>query len=128
MRKYEVAFIADPDLDEEGLTALEERVKSWVEAAQGKTLQVDRWGKRRFAYPIGRRTEGYYVFVQTEMPPAAGLAIERDLRLSEQVLRFLITLQEGVQPPARDPRPSISPGLNPISSEPPAEPARETNP
>jgi len=76
VRKYEVAFIADPDLDEEGLTALEERVKSWVEAGQGKTLQVDRWGKRRFAYPIGRRTEGYYVFIQTEMPPAAGLAIE----------------------------------------------------
>jgi hypothetical protein len=60
------------------------------------------------------------------MPPAAGLAIERDLRLSEQVLRFLITLQEGVQPPARDLQPSISPGLTPISSEPPAGPAEET--
>jgi len=127
VRKYEVAFIADPDLDEEGLTALEERVKSWVEAGQGKTLQVDRWGKRRFAYPIGRRTEGYYFFLQTEMPPAAGLAIERDLRLSEQVLRFLITLQEGVQPPPRDPQPSITPGVAvaTTTSEPPAGPPME---
>jgi len=98
VRNYEVAFIADPDLDEEGLTALEERVKSWVEAGQGKTIKVDRWGKRRFAYPIARRNEGYYVFIQTEMPPAAGLAIERDLRLTEQVLRFLITQQEGMEP------------------------------
>ena len=49
MRNYEVAFIADPDLDEEGLTALEERVKSWVEAGQGKTIKVDRGGNRRFA-------------------------------------------------------------------------------
>ncbi|MGH2621184.1 MAG: 30S ribosomal protein S6 [Anaerolineales bacterium] len=103
MRNYEVAFIADPDLDEEGLTALEERVKSWVEAAQGKTIKVDRWGKRRFAYPIGRRNEGYYVFIQTEMPPAAGLAIERDLRLTEQVLRFLITQQEGMVPAGASP-------------------------
>ncbi len=100
MRNYEVAFIGDPDLDEAGLTALEDRVKSWVEAAQGKTIQVDRWGKRRFAYPIGRRTEGYYVFMRTEMPPAAGGAIERDLRLTEQVLRFLITQQEEDQPAA----------------------------
>ena len=103
MRNYELALIADPDLDEEGLTALEERVKSWVEAGQGKTIKVDRWGKRRFAYPIGRRNEGYYVFFQTEMPPAAGLAIERDLRLTEQVLRFLITQQEGTEPAAASP-------------------------
>ena len=103
MRNYEVALIADPDLDEEGLTALEERVKSWVEAGQGKTIKVDRWGKRRFAYPIGRRNEGYYVFLQTEMPPEAGLAIERDLRLTEQVLRFLITQQEVMEPAGASP-------------------------
>lgn len=95
MRNYELAYIADPDLDEEGLTALEERVKSWVEAGEGKTTNVDRWGKRKLAYRIGKRSEGYYVFIQTEMPPAAGLAIERGLRLNEQILRFLIIQQEG---------------------------------
>lgn len=126
MRNYEVAFIADPDLDEEGLTALEERVKSWVEAGQGRTIKVDRWGKRRFAYPIGRRNEGYYVFIQAEMPPAAGLAIERDLRLTEQVLRFLITQQEGAEPAAASPA-AASPAAAPPAATPPgaASPAAD---
>ena len=104
MRRYELAYIADPDLDEAGLAALEERVKSKVEAGQGNTINVDRWGKRKFAYRIGRRTEGYYVFIQTEMPPAAGPAIERELGLNEQILRFLIIQQES--PPA-EPTPGI---------------------
>jgi small subunit ribosomal protein S6 len=109
VRTYELAFIADPDLDEAGLTALEDRIKGLVEGSEGKTLQVDRWGRRRFAYPIGRRTEGHYVFLRTEMPPSAGLAIERDLRLTEQVLRFLITQME--EPPSAAPagsEPSMS--------------------
>ena len=94
LRKYELAYIADPDLDEEALGLLEERVKSWIDAAQGKTLNVDRWGKRKLAYPLRKRSEGYYFIFETEMPPQAGMAIERDLGLSEQVLRYLLTLKE----------------------------------
>jgi small subunit ribosomal protein S6 len=91
VRGYEVAYIADPELDESALTALEERVKSWVEAAGGITVKVDRWGRRKLAYAIRKKTEGYYVVFQTQMPAQAGSAVERELNLSEQVLRFLIT-------------------------------------
>ncbi|MFQ5942380.1 MAG: 30S ribosomal protein S6 [Anaerolineales bacterium] len=94
LRNYELAYIADPDLDEEALGSLEERVKSWIEDAKGKTLNVDRWGKRKLAYPIRKRSEGYYFILEAEMPPEAGKAIERDLGLNEQVLRFLLTLSE----------------------------------
>lgn len=94
MRKYELAYIADPELDEQALNALEERVIGWIEAAEGRSIQVDRWGKRRLAYPINKRTDGYYVFIQTEMPPQAGQALERDLQLNESILRFLITAQK----------------------------------
>lgn len=94
LRNYELAYIADPDLDEEALSSLEETVKSWIEAAEGKTTNVERWGKRKLAYPIQKRSEGYYFIFETEMPPQAGRAIERDLRLSEQVLRYLLTLRE----------------------------------
>lgn len=93
MRAYELAYIADPELDEEALSALEERVKSWVESAGGTTANVDRWGKRKLAYPIRKKTEGYYVVLQTDMPTEAGSALERELMISEQVLRFLITLR-----------------------------------
>jgi small subunit ribosomal protein S6 len=94
MRNYEVAFIADPDLEEEALEELEARVKGWIESAGGTTNKFDRWGKRRLAYPINKKNDGYYVFINVEMPPHAGTLIERDLRLSEQILRFMITLHE----------------------------------
>jgi len=90
-RNYELAYIADPELDEEALSSLEETVKSWIEAAEGRTTNVERWGKRKLAYQIRKRSEGYYFILETEMPPQAGRAIERDLGLSEQVLRYLLT-------------------------------------
>jgi small subunit ribosomal protein S6 len=93
MRNYEVAYIADPDLDEQALAALDERVAGWITAAGGSTIQVDRWGKRRMAYPIKKRLDGVYVFVQASLPPRAALGVERELRLQESVLRFMITAQ-----------------------------------
>lgn len=93
LRNYELVYIADPELDEEQLGALEERVKSLIEGAGGKVLNVDRWGKRKLAYHILKRSEGYYILVDTELPPQAGAAIERDLKLNEQVLRYLLTLK-----------------------------------
>jgi small subunit ribosomal protein S6 len=96
LRNYEVAYITDPDLDEAAQTALEEKVRGWIESAGGRVLKVDRWGKRRLAYPIKKRLDGYYFFLQAELPPHASTPLERDLRLSEQILRFMVVLgQEG---------------------------------
>lgn len=92
LRTYELAYIADPDLDEEALTSLEDKVKGWVDEAKGKTVNVDRWGKRKLAYAIDKKTEGFYFILQAEMPPEAGSVIERNLGLSEEVLRYMITL------------------------------------
>lgn len=94
MRNYEIAYIADPDLDEAALTALDEKVKGWIEGAGGSVVKVDRWGKRRLAYTIKKRHDGHYVFVQAALPSAAITPLERNLRLAEPVLRFMITLQE----------------------------------
>ncbi len=94
MRSYELAYIAHPELDETELTSLEERVAGWIDAAGGKTVKVDRWGKRRLAYEIGNQTDGHYFILDVEMPPEAGAVVERDLRLSEQILRFMITLKD----------------------------------
>lgn len=96
MRNYELAYILDPELDEESITSFKERFKGWVEAAGGTIKNIDSWGKRRLAYPIKKHNEGYYYFVQIDMPPQAGVVLERDLRLSEQVLRFMISVQEAV--------------------------------
>jgi small subunit ribosomal protein S6 len=94
MRNYELGFISDPELDAQAQTDLETKVASWVEAAGGATQKVDRWGKRRLAYPIKKHADGYYVFLQIQLPPQAAIQIERELRLNESVLRFLLILQE----------------------------------
>lgn len=94
MRNYELAYIADPEMDEQALVDLESKVKGWIEAAGGKPGKVDQWGKRRLAYPINKKADGYYVFIGIEMPPQAGALIEHDLSLNEQILRYMITLQE----------------------------------
>lgn len=93
MRNYEVAYIADPDLDDQALASLDERVSGWILAAGGTTVNVDRWGKRRMSYPIKGRSDGVYVFVTASLPAQAPTAIEREMRLQESVLRYLITIQ-----------------------------------
>ncbi len=90
MRDYEVAFIAQPDLDEASLNALIEKTKSWISATGGQVVNIDNWGRRRLAYPIRKQQEGQYVFVQAQMSAAATREVERNLRFTEQVLRFLI--------------------------------------
>jgi small subunit ribosomal protein S6 len=95
MRNYEVAYIADPDLDDQALAALDERVAGWIQTAGGQTVAVDRWGKRRMSYPIKGRNDGVYVFVTASLPAPAPAVIEREMRLQESILRYLITAQPG---------------------------------
>ena len=91
LRSYELAYIADPELDEDALAALETQVSQLIEAAEGRTVNVDRWGKRKLAYQINKKSEGVYFFVEAELPPQAGRGIERDLRLNESVMRYMLT-------------------------------------
>jgi small subunit ribosomal protein S6 len=93
MRNYEVAIVADPELDEKALADLESRVTEKIRAVGGTPGKVDRWGRKRLAYPIRKRRDGFYVFIHAEMPESAGRELERELRLQEPILRFLLTLQ-----------------------------------
>ena len=95
MRSYEVAFIAQPDLDDSSLNTLVEKAKGWVAAAGGQVTQVDLWGRRRLAYAIRKQTEGQYILIQTQMASAATHEVERNLRLAEQVMRFQIVRTDG---------------------------------
>ncbi len=90
MRNYEVAFIAQPDLDEASITALVEKVKGWITAAGGQVSQVDLWGRRKLAYPIRKQSEGQYVLLQSQFEPVTVHELERNLRFTEQVLRFQV--------------------------------------
>jgi len=90
MRKYEVAFIVHPDLDETAFKEVLDRVQDWIKDADGKIGKVDLWGKRNLAYPIRKQTEGQYVILQTEMAPSFCKQLEQNLKLQESIMRFLI--------------------------------------
>jgi small subunit ribosomal protein S6 len=91
MRKYEVAFIVHPDLDETAFKEVQERVKSWITDAGGKVTKVDLWGKKKMAYEIRKQTEGQYVLFETEMLPSFCSELERNLQLHESILRYMVT-------------------------------------
>jgi len=94
MREYELVFIVRADLDENAFSEVINRVQSWITDAGGQVSKVDLWGKRKLAYPIRKQTEGQYVLMETQMEPAFGITLERNLRFLESVLRFLITVKE----------------------------------
>lgn len=94
MRKYEIAYIVHPDLDENAFKEVNERVQGWIKDAGGSVQKVDLWGKKQLAYPIRKQTEGQYVFLQTEMDPGFCVELERNLQLLEPVIRFMVIVDE----------------------------------
>ena len=92
--KYEVLYIIDPALGEEGIAALVEKFKAMVEA-EGTLTNIDEWGKRRLAYPINDLPEGYYVLMNFESNPAFPAEMERVMKITEGIMRCLTTVVEG---------------------------------
>ena len=90
---YEALYILDPALGEEEITALVEKFKGVVEA-NGTVSEIDQWGKRRLAYPINDLNEGYYVLMTCEAKPELPAEIDRVMKISENVMRSLITAVE----------------------------------
>lgn len=90
MRDYELVFILRPDLDEAAISEQIDRVKTWIAEASGKVEKVDLWGKRKLAFPIRKQIEGHYVLMHFSMETAYGQTLERNLRFTEPVIRFLL--------------------------------------
>ena len=91
--KYEVLYIINPTLAEEGIQALVEKFKGIVED-HGTLTSIDEWGKRRLAYPIEDLTEGYYVLMTCEAKPEFPAELDRVFKITEGILRSLITAVE----------------------------------
>jgi len=92
MRKYEIIFIAHPDLDEENLNNIVEKVKGWIADDKGEVVSVDNWGKKRMAYRIRKQRDGQYVLITANMEPAAVKNLSQNMRFVESIMRSMITL------------------------------------
>jgi small subunit ribosomal protein S6 len=90
MRPYEIMVILDVNLEEEQIRAVLDRSTETIKAGGGSVGKVDRWGKRRFAYELAKRWEGYYILLEATAPVAAMNEVDRQLRLSDGVLRHKV--------------------------------------
>ena len=100
MRDYELMVVLDPNLDDGAIDALNTRIQTMSTQRGGTIENVDVWGRRRLAYPIGRYRDGVYILYRMQLPPNAAAEIERALKLTESVIRHLLVRAEGLAPAA----------------------------
>lgn len=113
MAFYETLFIVHPDHGGR-LKEYIEGYKKLIEALAGTIHQVDEWGLRDLAYSIQKQTKGYYTLLQYHSSVRAVEELERNMKLSDGVLRYLtVHLDEGVEPA---PRPTPKETAEPIKT------------
>jgi small subunit ribosomal protein S6 len=89
LNSYETIFIIDGTLDEEGVKSLQDKFTNLI-AANGTVETVDEWGKRRLAYEIKDRTEGFYVLVDFKADADFPKELDRQYKITEGILRTII--------------------------------------
>jgi small subunit ribosomal protein S6 len=94
MRRYELMLLFRPDLEDDKLQAAVEKVTRAIVNAGGALTKVSPWGKRRLAYEIQHFRDASYFLIHFDITPAAVREIERGLRISEEILRHLVTVLE----------------------------------
>ena len=90
--KYEVMYIINPNVGEEGIAALVEKFKALIEQ-NGTIVEMEEMGKRKLAYDINYISEDYYVLVKFDSEPAFPAELDRVFGITEGILRSLITLR-----------------------------------
>ena len=91
LNSYECMYIIDAAADEEKTKGLIENFKNLVTEEKGELENVDEWGKRRLAYEIDHKTEGYYVLMTFKSDPAFPAELSRVMGITDGILRCLIT-------------------------------------
>ena len=99
MPRYETVFVLDPSLDDKTIQKEIKKVEGFITDHKGEVLKIDKWGKKRFAYPIKKRHEGYYSLILFEGDGEIPKELDRVYKLNEFCLRYLtVVAQEEAEP------------------------------
>lgn len=98
MPLYESTFIARPDISSQQVDGLAEQFREVLEGAGGEVARTEYWGLRNLAYRIKKNRKGHYYFMNIAAPPAAIGAMERTMRISEDVIRYLTVRVDELDP------------------------------
>jgi small subunit ribosomal protein S6 len=89
MNKYELTIVVNAKIEEDARTAAVEKVKAYIEKANGTITNVEECGLKKLAYEIKKMSEAYYFFIQFDAEADAPAEIEANVRIMEPVLRYL---------------------------------------
>jgi small subunit ribosomal protein S6 len=108
MNLYETGLIFDPQLEEAGFDEELKKVTDLIEANSGKIEKIDRWGIRKLAYQIKKKSQGFYAFIYYTSPGQVPKLLEGMLRINEHCLRFMTIVPD--VPPDFEEQESRKPG------------------
>jgi len=140
MRVYEELFIVRADAPEEEVDALIDQMKGVVTSGGGTVEKAERWGVRKLAYRVAKRTEGLYIIMQFSAGPDLVRELERRLRVSDAVLKFItVRIDEKLKRiekrkkarekrAARKPAPAVAAPAAPAAAPAPAMPGEPPAP
>jgi small subunit ribosomal protein S6 len=97
MRQYETGFLVSPALTDDEAEAIIQQMAGVVSQKAGKMSRIEKWGKRKMAYPIKKHGEAFYVFFHYESGPDAPLELARRFRQMDTILRHLTLVKETQQ-------------------------------
>jgi len=119
LQDYELVALLNPTLSQEGAGASWERIKRQITDRGGQIVREERWGTRRLAYALTRASqrysEGNFFFARFNLEPKGAVELEANLKIAEDVLRYLVVKAEGPLPP---PKPIAQPA--PVAAATPA--------
>lgn len=95
MNKYEAMYIVTPEMEDEAIKGVIEKFSGIITANGGEIEKTDEWSRKKLAYPIDYKTEGYYVLVNFAAAPELPRELERNFRNDESILRYMVVRQNG---------------------------------
>ena len=93
MNKYESVIIINPNVDEAGLKALEEKFTGLINE-NGKVESFENQGKKKLAYEVKKNKEGFYILINFEAKPDSIAELERNYRIEDNIMKFIVVRKE----------------------------------
>ena len=90
LQDYELVYIVSPDVAEESLESAIDSVSQFIAGKDGVISSVEKWGRKKLAYPVRHCLEGNYVLTRFKLSPARCRELEANLKISEEILRHLL--------------------------------------
>ena len=94
MNKYELALVVSAKIEDDARTATVEKAKEYITRAGGNVTEVEEAGKKKLAYEIQKMSEAFYYFIQFDAASTVPAEVERDVRIMDNVLRFLVVRKD----------------------------------